>query len=58
MRKAIKLLRDIYEHWNEYRQAFREMHFGEKDRSGKEFVTMFPSGKPWSIIYGVPTDLY
>jgi len=50
MRACIKLLRDIYEHWDEQREAF--LPGGPpKERSGKEFAERHPDGKPWSITY-------
>lgn len=49
-REAIKLLRDIYEHWDEQREAFQNPQV-EKTRSGKIFSQCFPLGKPWAIEY-------
>ena len=46
---AIKLLRDIYEHWDEQKEAFQEKKALIK--SGKKFSDKYPNGKPWSIAY-------
>jgi hypothetical protein len=48
--RALRLLRNLYEHWDEQRKCFREG--GEKKRAAKEFVEAFPQGRPWSITYG------
>lgn len=52
---ALKLLRNIYEHWDEQRPAFRDPAI-PKVKSGKKFAERFPYGKPWSVTY-VDNDL-
>jgi len=46
--KALCLLRNLYEHWNQHRDTFRSPDLA-KVRSGKEFDSAFPAGKPWSL---------
>lgn len=48
--EALRLLRDLYEHWDEQRPPF---HSGEIEKkfSGRNFAEQFPEGKPWSITY-------
>ena len=48
--KALSLLRNLYEHWDEQKGSFQNASI-PKIRSGKEFINSFPSGKPWSITY-------
>jgi hypothetical protein len=48
--RALDLLRNIYEHWDEQRDAFRLLTL-KKTKSGKSFVEEFPDGKPWSMKY-------
>lgn len=48
--KALKNLRDIYEHWDEQRESFQNPNI-EKKRSGKAFSQKFPEGRPWSVSY-------
>lgn len=47
---ALRLLRNLYEHWDEQRRAFQNPPV-EKARSGKEFSDQYPQGRPWSITY-------
>jgi hypothetical protein len=47
---ALRLLRNLYEHWDEQRPAFQDSA-KPKQRSGKEFAELFPEGRPWSITY-------
>ena len=49
--KAVRLLRNLYEHWDEQRDAFRIPDV-TKRRSAKDFTELFPEGRPWSISYG------
>jgi hypothetical protein len=46
--QALCLLRNLYEHWNQHRDTFRGSDLA-KARSGKEFASLFPEGKPWSL---------
>lgn len=48
--EPLRLLRDLYEHWDEQRESFRA---GGPPRamSGKSFSKKFPEGQPWSIAY-------
>jgi hypothetical protein len=48
--KALRLLRNLYEHWDEQRPAFQDPA-KPKLRSAKEFAELFPKGQPWSITY-------
>jgi hypothetical protein len=45
----LKELRDVYEHWEEQREAFRTRT--EMQRSGKKFVENNPTGKPWEVVF-------
>jgi len=45
---ALRHLRNIYEHWEEQREAFRGSGTA-KVRSGKTFEQHFPGGQPWSV---------
>lgn len=49
-RDALRLLRNLYEHWNDQRHSFQSAGV-TKNLSGAAFVTVFPDGKPWSITY-------
>jgi hypothetical protein len=49
--EALKLLRNLYEHWDEQREAFQSPS-ALKVRSAADFIAQFPEGKPWSIIFG------
>ncbi len=46
--EALRLLRNIYEHWDEQRPVFQEPS-KPKQGSGKEFLEKFPEGHPWSV---------
>jgi hypothetical protein len=48
-REALRLLRNLYEHWDEQRESFRSTT--AKERSAAEFVQAFPEGKPYSISF-------
>ena len=48
--EALRLLRHLYEHWDEQRPAFQDPAV-PKERSAKRFVELFPQGRPWSITY-------
>lgn len=49
-RDALRLLRNLYEHWDTQRESFQSRDLA-KTRSGAEFAVAFPEGKPWSIAY-------
>ena len=49
IKQAIRLLRNLYEHWDEHRVTFQTD--AQKKRSAKEFEKLFPDGIPWSISY-------
>lgn len=48
--EALRLLRNIYEHWDEQLPSHREGG-PPKERSGEEFAKAFPEGRPYSITY-------
>jgi hypothetical protein len=48
--EALKLLRHLYEHWDEQRTAFRSST-GPKDRSAAAFADRFPEGRPWTMVF-------
>ncbi len=48
--EALRLLRNLYEHWVEQRVVFQDPT-KRKVRSAKEFVEGFPDGRPYSITY-------
>ncbi len=48
--EAIRLLRHLYEHWDEQRESFQNSSV-QKKRSSKKFVERFPNCRPWSITY-------
>ena len=48
--EALRLLRNLYEHWDEQRPSFRSSTL-PKDRSGAEFVEQFPEGRPWTMVF-------
>lgn len=48
--EALRLLRHLYEHWDEQRSVFRDSA-APKKQSAEQFATLFPDGKPWSITY-------
>lgn len=47
---ALTLLRNIYEHWDETRDMFRDSSIPKK-KSSKTFTENFPQGRPWSVTY-------
>ena len=49
-RDALRLLRNLYEHWDQQRLSFGSKTV-TKTRSGAEFSTLFPEGRPWSIAF-------
>jgi hypothetical protein len=49
-REAMRLLRNLYEHWDEQRKSFQDGN-APKILSGKSFLERFPEGKPWSMVY-------
>jgi hypothetical protein len=49
-RRALRLLRNIYEHWEEHRDAFRKSS-RPKSNSGEQFLKEFPTGDPWSFTF-------
>jgi hypothetical protein len=48
--EALRLLRNLYEHWDEQRPSFRSSTI-PKDRSGAEFAEQFPQGWPWTMVF-------
>ncbi|MCH7875797.1 MAG: hypothetical protein IH965_10920 [Gemmatimonadetes bacterium] len=48
--EQLRLLRHLYEHWDEQRSSFRSPS-SPKTGSGKRFTELFPEGHPWSITY-------
>ena len=48
--EALRLLRNLYEHWDEQRTAFKTPG-AVKKRSAAEFVARFPEGKPWTMAF-------
>jgi hypothetical protein len=48
--EALRLLRHLYEHWDEQRAAFRSAS-APKVQSAKAFAAQFPDGKPWSMVF-------
>ena len=49
-RQALRLLRNIYEHWEDHRDTFRSAT-RQKRQSGETFVRRFPAGDPWSFTF-------
>ena len=47
---GLRLLRHLYEHWDEARLAY-EIPGTPKKRAAAELATRFPYGRPWSIVY-------
>lgn len=47
---ALKLLRHLYEHWDEQRLAFQVDDI-PKERAAKELARLFPEGRPWTIVF-------
>ena len=48
--EALRLLRHLYEHWDEQRPAFRSSTEA-KDRSAAAFAARFPEGRPWTMVF-------
>ena len=48
--EALRLLRHLYEHWDEQRPAFRSPTV-PKEKSAADFAERFPEGKPWTIVF-------
>jgi len=48
--EVLRLLRNLYEHWDSQREPFRNPKV-PKERSAKDFATLFPTGRPWSITF-------
>jgi len=48
LQTSLRHLRNVYEHWEQHRDAFR-LPGVPKKRSGKAFSEQFPSGEPWAI---------
>ena len=44
--RALQLLRNVYEHWDELRAGYRD---GQLSRTAKTLATEFPGAEPWSI---------
>ena len=47
---ALKLLRHLYEHWDEQRLAFQESDV-PKERAAKDLAKFFPEGRPWTLVF-------
>jgi hypothetical protein len=52
--RALRLLRNIYEHWDELRDPYRRE--GELRASAKKLHDEFPGADPWSIIVDPDTN--
>jgi len=48
--EALRLLRHLYEHWDEQRPAFRDPTI-PKEKSAVAFAEKFPEGRPWTIVF-------
>ena len=48
LQTSLRHLRNVYEHWEQHRDAFR-LPGVTKKRSGKAFSEQFPNGEPWAI---------
>jgi hypothetical protein len=48
--EALRLLRHLYEHWDEQRPAFRTAN-ALKDKSAAALAEKFPQGRPWTIVF-------
>ena len=48
--EALRLLRNLYEHWDEQRPSFRASD-APKKRSGADFARNFPEGRPWTMVF-------
>jgi hypothetical protein len=48
--QALRLLRHLYEHWDEQRLVF-QMNGIPKRKAAKEFAERFPKGRPWSLVF-------
>jgi hypothetical protein len=48
--KALRLLRHLYEHWDEQRVAF-QMSDMPKEKAAREFAKSFPDGRPWTLVF-------
>jgi len=48
--EALRLLRHLYEHWDEQREAFRSSSV-PKVQAAKAFAAQFPDGKPWTMVF-------
>ena len=44
--RALELLRNVYEHWDELRAGYRDGHLSG---SAKKLATEFPAAEPWSV---------
>lgn len=49
-REALKLLRHLYEHWDEQRPAFQSSDV-PKEKSAAALAAHFPQGRPWTIVF-------
>ena len=47
-RRSLRLLRNLYEHWDEQRHSFRQGG-PEKRRAAKALSEEFPNSKPWTL---------
>lgn len=48
--QALRLLRNLYEHWDEQRLVF-QMDNMPKEKSAKAFAERFPEGRPWTLVF-------
>jgi len=48
--ETLRLLRNLYEHWDEQRPAFRAPTI-PKEKSATAFAEKFPEGRPWTIVF-------
>jgi hypothetical protein len=48
--QALRLLRDLYEHWDEQRSAF-QVSDTPKVRSAKTLAKLFPEARPWTMVF-------
>lgn len=53
-RRALRLLRDVYEHWDQLRREFRNNHRAVRGAAGK-LAKEFPGADPWSFTFELAT---
>lgn len=49
--EALRLLRNLYEHWDKQRATFQTPD-APKEQSAATFAEKFPQGRPWTIVFG------